>query len=348
MTLDNTVVSANYASLILRLCETRGISMSQLIVGTDIPPEIFTSSNASISGSQFVQLVQNADALYDDPAFGIHYGEYLTVSTHGWIGFTLMSCSNLKEALEIVLRYYQTIFSLMSLDLAERDGLAVLAFDVPYNVGNVKSAMIDGFLVGFGSVINSVLEGSGSVLNSILEDSGFTAKIRLQVQEQPYHQALNELYDSKVEYGCDANEICFDLSLLTLRMAAADPQTTQLAREQCEHLKRLADARETFSQQVRTKLFAHKNRLPKLDEVAQLFNMHPRTFGRYLSKDGTSYQELLDEVREVLAMEYLANPNILVEDIAYSLNFNDTSSFYRAFKRWTGITPSDQRKKLIQ
>ena len=76
--------------------------------------------------------------------------------------------------------------------------------------------------------------------------------------------------------------------------------------------------------------------------------MHPRTFGRYLNKDNTSYQELLDEVREVLAMEYLAKPNMLVEDIACSLNFNDTSSFYRAFKRWTGMTPSDQRKKLMQ
>ncbi len=337
MTLDNTVVSANYASLILRLCETRGITMSQLIAGTDINPEVFTSSNASISGSQFVRLVQNAHTLYDDPAFGVHYGEYLTVSTHGWIGFTLMSCSNLKEALDVVLRYYQTIFSLISLDLTEREGMAILAFDVPYNVGNIKSAMIEGFLVGFGSVINSVLEGFD-----------FSAKFRLQIQQQPYHKALNELYDSKVEYGCGVNEICFDSSLLALRMAAADPQTTQLAREQCEHLKRLSDAKETFSQQVRAKLFANKKRLPKLDEIAQLFNMHPRTLGRYLTKDGATYQELLDEVREVLAMEFLANPNMLVEDIAYSLNFNDTSSFYRAFKRWTGITPSDQRKKLLQ
>ncbi len=336
MSLDNTVVSANYASLILRLCETHGITMSQLIAGTDINPAIFTSSNSSISGSQFVQLVQNAHTLYDDPAFGIHYGEYLTVSTHGWIGFTLMSCSNLKEALDVVLRYYQTIFSLISLDLAERDGMTILAFDVPYNVGNIKSAMIEGFLVGFWSVINSVLKGFD-----------FSAKIRLQIQQQPYHQMLNELYDSKVKYGCDVNEIYFDSSLLELRMTAADPQTTQLAREQCENLKRLADAKETLSQQVRAKLFVHKKRLPKLKEIAQLFNMHPRTMGRYLCKDGTSYQELLDEVREVLAMEYLANPNILIEDIAYSLNFNDTSSFYRAFKRWTGITPSEQRKKLI-
>lgn len=337
MALENTVVSANYASLILRLCESRGITLSQLIVGIDINAEIFTSSHASISGKQFVQLVENAYALYDDPAFGVHSGKHINISTHGMIGFTLMSSSNLKEAFDVILRYYRTIFSIMTFELTQQDGVAILAFDVPYKVGHIKSVMIEGFLVGFGSVIRM-----------ILADVDFSAKIRLQVKEQPYHQVLNDLYDSGVEYGSEVNEICFDSDLLSLRMSAADPQTAQLARAQCEHLKRLADAKETFTQQVRVKLFSHKKRLPKLDEIAQIFNMHSRTFGRYLSKEGTSYQELLDDVREVLAMEYLANPNMLVEDIAYSLNFNDTSSFYRAFKRWTGITPSDQRKKLMQ
>ena len=210
MTLENTVVSANYASVILRLCETRGITMSQLVVGTNIDPEIFTSSTASISGSQFVQLVQNAYSLYDDPAFGVHSGKHITISTHGMVGFTLMTSSNLKEALDVILRYYRTVFSIMTFDLTEREGMAVLAFDVPYKVGNIKPAMIEGFLVGFGSVINYVLEGFE-----------FSAKIRLQVQEQPYHQVLNELYDSEVEYGSDVNEICFDSSNCARNSTAA-------------------------------------------------------------------------------------------------------------------------------
>lgn len=335
MTLDNTVVSANYASLILRLCEPRGITMSQLIVGTDIDPQIFTSSNASISGKQFVRLVQNAQALYDDPAFGVHSGKYITISTHGMVGFTLMTSSNIREALDVILRYYRIIFSIMTFDFTERNGMAILAFDVPYNVGSIKHTIIEGFLVGFGSVINYVLE-----------EIDFSAKIRVQFQEKPYHKVLNDLYSHSVEYGSDVNEIRFDSSLLALKMTAADPQTTQSAREQCENLKRLADSKETFSRQVREKLFAHKKRLPKLDEIAQLFNMHPRTFGRYLNKENTSYQEVLDEVREILAIEYLATPSMLIEDIAYALNFNDTSSFYRAFKRWTGKTPSEQRKEM--
>jgi AraC-like DNA-binding protein len=337
MLLDDTVVAANYASLILRLCESHNIPMAKLIIGTGIDPHIFTSSNATITGKQFVQLVQNAYDLYGDPAFGVYAGKQITISTHGMVGFTLMTSSNLQDALAVILRYSRTVFSLMSFELSERDGLAVFAFDIPYNIGKIKPVMMDAFLVGFGSVINFILGGFD-----------FSAKIRLQTQEQPHHIVLNELYDSAVDYGCEVNEICFDSSLLELRMAAADPQTTQLAQAQCEQLKRLSESKQTFSRQVRDKLFVHKKRLPKLDEAARLFNMHPRTMGRYLSKEGTSYQELLDEVRETLAMEYLADASILIEDIAYALNFGDTSSFYRAFKRWTGLTPSDQRKKLME
>ena len=337
MMLDNAVVSANYATLILRLCEARGITMSQLITGTDIDPQVFTLSHATLSGTQFVRFVQNGYVLYEDPAFGIHIGQHITVSTHGMVGFTLMTSSTLREAFEVILRYYRSIFSLMTFELQERNGQAVFSFAIPYNVGSIEAPMIDGFMVGFGSVINFIVEGLA-----------FSAKIRLQLHEQTYHKTINDLFDAKVEYGCDVNEICFDSKLLGLRLLAADPQTTQVARAHCEQLLRLVEIRETFPQQVREKLFANKNRLPKLDEIARLFHMHPRTLGRHLNKDDTSYQELLDEVRETLALEYLANPNMLIEDIAYALNFNDTSSFYRAFKRWTGVTPSEQRKKLME
>lgn len=335
MLIGDTVVSANYATLILRLCESRDITMSQLIEGIDIDPQIFTLSNAVISGKQFVQLINRGYVLYDDPAFGVHYGQLITISTHGMVGFTLMTSSNLREAFEIILRYYRTVFSLMTFDLAVDDEIAVFSFDVPFNIGSIKTAMIEGFLVGFGSAMNFIVKG----LN-------FSARIRLQAQQQPYHTALIDLFGGKVEFACDVNQMRFDASMLDLELIAADPQTSQLARSHCEQLMKRVEIRETFAQQVKEKLFANKDRLLKLDEVAELFHMHPRTLGRHLHRDDTCYQELLDEVRESLAMEYLANPNMLIEDIAYSLNFNDTSSFYRAFKRWTGLTPSEQRKNL--
>jgi len=157
MRLEETIVSANYAALMVRLCEKRGILMPQVLQGTDIDPEIFTVSSAFVTGKQFVQLCQNGLELYDDPAFGIHYGLDLSISTHGMVGFAAMSSQNLREGLDMMMRYYKSIFSLITLNLKEKEGLVVFDFDIPIDVGVLQDKMIDGFLIGFGSVANFLM-----------------------------------------------------------------------------------------------------------------------------------------------------------------------------------------------
>jgi len=337
MRLEDTVISANYAALMVRLCEKRDIPMSKILEGTGIDPEIFTHSSAFLSGKQFVHLTQNAYNNYNDPALGIHYGLELSISTHGMVGFATMTSPNLREGLEIMMRYYRSIFSMVSLELVEEEGFTSFRFDIPYELGALRNVLLDGFLVGYATVFKFLL-GEGVPQIKVHRDSAHF----------DYCNEANGVFDFTVEYNREYNEIVFETHLLDISFPSADPQTLMIAKEHCEQLLKQSELGDTFLFQVKKELYASKGRLPNLENLAKHFNMHPRTLGRRLSKDGTSYQDLLDEVRGELALDYLADPNMLIEDIAYALNFNDTSSFYRAFKRWTGDTPSAQRKKLIQ
>jgi len=65
-----------------------------------------------------------------------------------------------------------------------------------------------------------------------------------------------------------------------------------------------------------------------------------RTLRRRLSEHDTSYLSLLDELRAALARKLLQEPALTIDDVAQRLGFSDTSSFFHAFKRWTGSTPS--------
>ena len=69
-----------------------------------------------------------------------------------------------------------------------------------------------------------------------------------------------------------------------------------------------------------------------------------RTLRRKLEAEGTSYSELLASVR-ALAIDYLSTTTLSTEDIASTLGFSDAVGFRHAFKRWTGMTPSDVRRK---
>ena len=80
--------------------------------------------------------------------------------------------------------------------------------------------------------------------------------------------------------------------------------------------------------------------------VAEGLNMSRRTLQRRLRDEGTSVRDIVDSVRRDLAMRYLCEREIAVAEVAFLLGFSEASAFHRAFKRWTGTTPSIYRSRL--
>ena len=84
---------------------------------------------------------------------------------------------------------------------------------------------------------------------------------------------------------------------------------------------------------------------PGIDEVARKLNMSARTLRRRLTEKDASYQQILQDVRCQIAIAYLRDTHMTVEDIAGRVGFTDSANFRHAFKRWTGQPPSHFRAK---
>jgi AraC-like DNA-binding protein len=82
------------------------------------------------------------------------------------------------------------------------------------------------------------------------------------------------------------------------------------------------------------------------DKVSRALGMSPSMLHLKLSQHGTNFQQLLDDTRKELAWSYVQQPTRSVTEITFLLGFTDTSNFTRAFKRWTGMSPTDFRHKL--
>jgi AraC-like DNA-binding protein len=85
---------------------------------------------------------------------------------------------------------------------------------------------------------------------------------------------------------------------------------------------------------------------PELADVASELGLSDRTLQRRIVEDGTTFRQLLLEARQELAREYLNRPEIEVVEVAYLLGYEDSNSFYRAFRVWEGTTPSQWRSAL--
>jgi AraC-like DNA-binding protein len=85
---------------------------------------------------------------------------------------------------------------------------------------------------------------------------------------------------------------------------------------------------------------------PEIRAVARTLNISVRTLQRRLAERGWTYQRLLDEARFAEARRAIAKPDDLLKVLASDLGFEEQASFTRAFRRWTGLSPSEYRRRL--
>lgn len=136
---------------------------------------------------------------------------------------------------------------------------------------------------------------------------------------------------------------CLDLPI---RRDDADLQRF-LARAPGNILVRYRDP-DSFAQRVKAQLRAQAPALwPETDALAQQWCMSPATLRRRLAEEEQTYQRLKDRVRKELAVAAMADAQLSFADIAQTLGFADTSSFYKAFRKWSGANPGQYRQLIL-
>lgn len=82
-----------------------------------------------------------------------------------------------------------------------------------------------------------------------------------------------------------------------------------------------------------------------IDQIARRLHVSERTLRRQLEAESTSFRSVLDEIRDLLAREYLVKTELTIAEIAHLLDYAETVSFRRAFVRWNGVTPNRYRQE---
>jgi AraC-like DNA-binding protein len=149
-----------------------------------------------------------------------------------------------------------------------------------------------------------------------------------------------------LQFGAAQTRLVFDCAAIERPLDGGNPELARhndaIALEYLSQIER--DNIQGRVREVLTRRLAHGE--PSQEDVAELLNMSARTLQRKLCEVGATYKEILDETRRVLAMAYLSAPRHSVSDVTYLLGFSAGSSFTRAFRRWTGQSPSDWRASV--
>lgn len=90
-----------------------------------------------------------------------------------------------------------------------------------------------------------------------------------------------------------------------------------------------------------------ENEMPDFESIAYQLNTSTQTLRRRLKDENTSFQEIKDQVRRDMAIYHLTQNKLSINEIALKVGFTEPSTFHRAFKKWTGVTPGDYRQSEV-
>ncbi len=152
-------------------------------------------------------------------------------------------------------------------------------------------------------------------------------------------------FGCSVRYGCTANRALLSRADLALKLSARDQAMAMLHEKLVEaELERLEGTK--TSPRVRKILQGRcLHPEPRREDVAAALKISDRTLQRKLQREGTSFQQLLDDVRRELAQQHLREPDCSLKQVTELLGFENQSNLFRACRRWFGESPGRYRAR---
>ena len=326
------LVPVAYAQALLDLAEELGVPRQRLFELARVRPEVLQSPAGRLSFVDFNLLAGAALANCGEPAFGLLLGQRLNVSTHGILGYAVLSSANLEKAIDFALKYYRVLGLAYDLERVEEQDRSQLRASESIPLGPMQRFAGEGLMTSLYTIARFLV---GEPLQGVEVGFAFPAP--------PYAERYTEVFGVAAAFDQPFHFISLPREYLNRPMALANPATVQMCEQQCEALLASLDVQEGLLTRIRRLLLARPGEFPDLDSATRELHTSGRSLRRHLSSLGTTYQQVLDDVRKRLALQYLTTTHLPLYEIALLLGFNDPSNFRRAFRKWTGKLPTDYR-----
>lgn len=277
----------------------------------------------------FQQAVQDAIDATGDPAFGLLVGERMRINSHGMLGYAAMNCATLADAIGLIEQYFLTRTRLVNVRQQTVGTALRFVFEDALPLGRVRQPVLEAIVLTIKNLYDFITAGAAPI-----------PYVCWNFDAPPHAAQVERLYGCEVRYGQSWCGFVFPSSALEQPLTMGDPTTLRQAIQACQREMHGMSAEPAWAAKLTRVLLERQDAFPSLEVAAQLFNLTPRTLHRRLLEEGTSYRDVLDEVRHKLALEHLQAGKLTIQEIAFQLGYTDTANFRRAFIRWQAISPA--------
>ena len=327
--------SVRAAGPVLLALQAAGIDLGLVTQRLDIPPESLLDADARFPVAKLMLPLWNlAEEMLGDPVVALRATEHLSRESFGVFSYIVAASATAGEAVARAIRYFRLITDGGSYSL-ERQATDVWWRFTPANAA-VAACRHDTVFA---------LAAAVKHLRLWAEPHFVPREIRFSCAELPGRGEIERFFGASIALGSDRCAFRFDAELLNRSSGLADPQLARFLEGYADDAVAALPVLGSVSSRVRGLLARGlKDGDTSVEVIARRLSLSERSLQRELQKERTSLSRLVDELRCEMATRYLRQRELSISDVAYMLGFSQTAPFFRAFKRWTGLTPGDFRR----
>jgi AraC-like DNA-binding protein len=308
-----------------------GVDPAQVFADAGVDLALLDNPENQISFADRGRLVRHCVAATGCLHFGLLVGQHSGLHQLGLVGLLVKYSPDVGTALRSLVRYFHLRARGAVVTLTLDGDAASLGYEFYHRQSEASDQIVDG-----------ALAFEFNIMRTLCGPTWKPSEVCFAHREPADGGPFRRFFECPLSFDTGRNALVFEASWLNRRMPTDDPTLRALLQQQIDALEATHGA--NLPAQVRSVLrTALLTRHASAERIAALFSMHPRTLARQLQACGTRFQALVDEVRFEIARQLLAQSTMDVREVASALDYADASAFTRAFRRWSGRTPTQWR-----
>jgi AraC-like DNA-binding protein len=321
----------------LKAAADYGLSPEMILNENQVSLEILNNNLKRISGEDFQRIIGYLIEKTDDPCFGLKSSRYVQAGSYSVLGYMLMNCKSLREALSKAPAYERLVGDMGISEITPlENGDTEMRWNCNYSDPTVRPHMIANVLGSWVNFARFLVD----------KPEGKAKQVWFEFSQPNNHSSLQfqSMFNCPIKFNAPYSALFMDDHLLSLPMRQPDEQLLKTLENHAEIL--MADISDKQPLPIQAKNVIRGlllEGIPRKDMVSKRLGLTERTFQRKLQQYDCSYQQLLDEIRLEQAKELLTQTELPAQEIAIRLGFSEPRSFHRSFKKWLDTTPGEYR-----
>lgn len=326
-------MSIRIACGLIEAVEQMGIARGKLLHAAQLDYQQLLREDACIPSSMVFRICEHALDLTSDPALGLHWAERLSAPAFNPVSNLVAHSGSLREGFESLSRFHRLFSDQPTFRISEQsDKVTVQCSALQGASSRVQRLALEMLVVGLTRLISS------------FSPQARVDSVSFEYAMPEYASEYARVLELTPQFGQPATTLVFDRALMNVVSLHRDEDVHDALRVVAERRIQRLTQDHSFTSRVRDMLVEQgRTQQPDMDRVARSFGLSKRSLRRRLVAEGSSYKTVVKEALALVAKQYLRDRRLTIQETAYEMGFADTSTFHRAFKRWTGRTPGVYR-----